>query len=244
MPELPERFELILGTETQAVTGQWPWIGPCTLAAPILSFTIEEILDEDFRGQVKNVLKFWINFDVENLVRIKNGIQQFKVPYDYETNKAKLTGMATQGVWRFREDTFPLAKDRLTELLWLVATHYDYTDDMVSAVIYAMALRQLQPSYERGDLHPSALHDKLNELFELEAGKPGNYKYKACDLLLQMVKNELARHRARPSRTFRLGETVRSATGRSLINTIDNNTNDPDGPLGTTRGWGDCGPAR
>ena len=49
---------------------------------------------------------------------------------------------------------------------------------------------------------------------------------------------------APPSRTFRLGESVRSATGRLLINTIDNDTNDPDGPLGTTRGWADCGPAR
>jgi hypothetical protein len=238
MPELPQRFELILGTETQAVTGQWPWIGPCTLAAPILSFTIKDILDEDFRTQVKNVLKFWIDFDVENLVRIKNGIQQFKVPYDYETNKTKLTGMATQGVWRFREDTFPLAKARLIELLCLVATYYDYTDDMVSAVIYAMALRQLQPGdWKPGDLHPSSLHHKLNALFGFEPGKPGNYLYKPCDLLLQMVKDELARHPARSSRTFRLGETVRSARGRLLINTIDNNPNDPDGPLGTTRGW-------
>jgi hypothetical protein len=55
--------------------------------------------------------------------------------------------------------------------------------------------------------------------------------------LLQTVKDELARHSARSSRTFRLGEIVRSATGRLLMNTIDDNTNDPDGPLGTARGW-------
>jgi hypothetical protein len=245
MPELPERFELILGTETHAVTGQWPWIGPCTLAAPILNFTIPEILETAKILEVKSVLKFWINFDVENLVRIKNGIQQFVVPADYETNKTKNTARTTQGNWRFREDTFPLAKDRLTELLWLVATHCDYTDDMVSAVIYAMALRHLQPPpWQPGHLHPGDLHHKLNELFGFEPGKPGNYLYKPCDLLLQMVKDELARHPTRPSRTFRLGEKVRSARGRLLVNTIDNNTNDPDGPLGTTRGWADCGPAR
>jgi hypothetical protein len=238
MPELPERFELILGTETQAVTGQWPWIGPCTLAAPILSFTIKDILDEDFRSQVKNVLKFWIEFDAENLVRIKNGIQQFKVPSDYETNKTKLTGIATQGNWRFREDTFPLAKDRLIELLYLVTTHYYYNDDIMSAVIYSMALRHLQPApWKPGHLHCSFLHTKLNELFGCGPGKSGNYAYKACDLLLQMVQDELARHPARLSRTFRLGEKVRSARGRWLINTIDNNPNDPNGPLGSTRGW-------
>src|SRR6266566_3571968 len=145
MPELPERLELILGTETKAVTSSWAWDGPINLGAPILDFTISQILDTAKIEEVKSVLKFWIKFDVENLVRIKNGIQQFKVPSDYETNKTKLTGMVTQGVWRFREDTFPLAKARLIELLWLVATYYDYTNDMVSAVIYAMALRQLQP---------------------------------------------------------------------------------------------------
>jgi hypothetical protein len=173
MPELPERLELILGTETQAVTSNWAWIGPCTLGAPILNFTIPEILDTAKILEVKSVLKFWIDFDVENLVRIKNGIQQFVVPYDYETNETTYRGRVTQGVWRFREDTFPLAKDRLRELLWLVTTHYHHTDDMVSAVIYAMVLRQLQPSDEPGTLHPSALHNQLNELFGFEPGRQG-----------------------------------------------------------------------
>jgi hypothetical protein len=109
MPELPQRLELILGIETQALTANWPWIGRCKLEAPILNFTIQEILDQDFRRQVKSVLKYWIDFDVENLARIKNGIQQFEVPCDYETNKTKSTGRIMQGVWRFREDTFPLA---------------------------------------------------------------------------------------------------------------------------------------
>jgi hypothetical protein len=150
-------------------------------------------------------------FDVENLARIKNGIQQFVVPYDYETNKTKHTAQTTQGVWRFREDTFPLAKDRLRELLGAVVTHYtnaciircgpcsvvNYADDLVSAVIYAMALRQLQPSDEPSALHLSTLHNKLNELFGMESGRPGSYLYEACDLLLKMVKDELAR-RLRP----------------------------------------------
>jgi hypothetical protein len=242
MPELPERLELELGTKTEAQTANWAWIGPCRLEAPILSFTIKNILDEAFRGQVQNVLKFWIDFDVETLVRIKNGIQQFVVPADYETNKMKLTGMVTQGVWRFREDTFPLVKDRLIELLCLVATNYNYTDDMLSAVIYAMALRHLQGcEWQPGHLYPISLHNKLNELFQM---RPGGYAYEAYDLLLQMVKDELARHTARSSPTFRLGEVVRSAGGRLLINTIDNNTNDPHGALGTARGWADYGPAR
>ena len=75
----------------------------------------------------ENVLKFWIDFDAENLVRIKNGIQQFVVPADYETNKTKDTARIMQGVWRFREDTFQLAKDRLRELMSLI-TRYCYNN--------------------------------------------------------------------------------------------------------------------
>jgi hypothetical protein len=117
---------------------------------------------------------------------------------------------------------------------------------MVNAVIYAMALLQLSPRYVPGQFtpHPSGLHTKLNELFQT---RPGGYAYEACDLLLKMVKDELAQRGIgwpASSRTFRLGERAKSATGRLLINTIDNNTNDPDGPLGTTRGWADRGPDR
>jgi hypothetical protein len=199
MPELPERFELELGTETQAPTANWPWIGPCKLEAPILNFTIPEILETAKIEEVKNVLKFWTEFDVENLARIKNGIQQFVVPADYETNKTKDIARTMQGNWRFRDDTFQLAKDRLRELMSNITTHYydNGNGDMDSAVIYAMALRQLLPEgHVPGQFNPhnSFLHTKLNELFGFEPGKPGNYLYQACDLLLKMVKDELARH--------------------------------------------------
>jgi hypothetical protein len=80
MPELPRRLELILGTETQAQTANWDWISVCKLEAPILNFTISDILDEEFHGQVKSVLKFWHDFDVENLARIKNGTKTRWLP--------------------------------------------------------------------------------------------------------------------------------------------------------------------
>src|SRR5262249_36898929 len=116
MPELPERLDLILGTETQAQTADWDWISECKLEAPILNFTIPEILEPAKILEVKDVLKFWIKFDVDNLVRIKNGLQHFVVPARHETNKAEVVGgMTMQGSWRFREETFQLAKDRLRE---------------------------------------------------------------------------------------------------------------------------------
>jgi hypothetical protein len=55
MPTLPQRLEVRLGTEAQALTADWPWIGPCEIKAPILDFTIKQMLDPDFCAQVKKV---------------------------------------------------------------------------------------------------------------------------------------------------------------------------------------------
>jgi hypothetical protein len=99
----------------------------------------------------------------------------------------------------FREDSLRLAQNRLKELLGLLATHNYREDDMVNATIYAMALRQLSPgSYsapggpsDPGNSHNHALHSKLNKLFGME---PPSYVFQACDSLLKMLKDELARH--------------------------------------------------
>jgi len=42
-----------------------------------------------------------------------------------------------------------------------------------------------------GNPHNMHLHEELNALFEIE---PPGYAYKACDSLLKLVKDELARH--------------------------------------------------
>jgi hypothetical protein len=66
---------------------------------------------------------------------------------------------------------------------------------MLNAAIYAMTLRQLSPEGWSGpwplDPHDGVLHAELNNLFGME---PPTYLYKACDLLLKLVKDELARH--------------------------------------------------
>src|SRR5262249_47327419 len=121
LPTHPNRLELIPGTETKAQTVGWETGDRFSLKAPILNFTIQESLDSDFRTKVSEVLKFWIDYDTENLFRIKSGIHQFRVPSDYETNSTKLTGWIGGG-GRFRAESLPLALDRLKELLSLVAT--------------------------------------------------------------------------------------------------------------------------
>lgn len=195
LPTQPHRLELIPGTETKTKTVNWAGSTGDTfdLRAPILNFTVQQVLDREFRTRVADVLKFWIDYDMDNLLRIKSGIQHFRVPYDYETNTTKFTAWTGQG-GNFRKESLSLALDHLRELLGHVATHYFRNDDLVNAAIHAMALRHLSPDWSGPwpfDPHDSNLHAHLNQLFGME---PPTYLYQACDSLLQIVKCELARH--------------------------------------------------
>jgi hypothetical protein len=198
LPTQPIRLELIPGIETKAHTLDWETGDTFNLKAPILNFTIQEILDSGFRAQVEKVLKLWIDYDMENLFRIKCGIHRFWGPADYETNKINFTAWTGQGS-RFGDESLLLAQSRLKELMGLIATHYYRKNDMVNAAIYAMALRQLSPMgysapggpNDPGDPHDTHLHMELNKRFELE---PPTYVFQACDSLLKIVKDELARH--------------------------------------------------
>jgi hypothetical protein len=198
LPTHPNRLELIPGTETKANTVDWVTGDTFKLRAPILNFTIEQALDNDFRVQVARVLKFWIDYDVENLVRIRSGIQYFWVPANYETNETKFTSWTRQGGY-LREESLLIVRNRLKELLGLIATDYFRKKDMVNAAIYAMALRQLSPEgyssptgpTDPGGPHDVHLHSELNRLLGMT---PPSYVFQTCDSLLRLVKDELGRH--------------------------------------------------
>ncbi len=96
---------------------------------------------------------------------------------------------------RFRQDSLPLAQKRLKELLGLLASHYYHNKDMVSGAILAMALRHLSPTYEIERGAPLGETTRLQlELDRLFGMTPPTYVFQACDSLLKIVKDELARH--------------------------------------------------
>ena len=97
--------------------------------------------------------------------------------------------MSGQGQQLLPEESLQRAHNRLKELLGFLATHHYRNKDMVSAAIYAMALRQLFPDYSSPNPHDMQLHTELNKRFGME---PPSYMYQACDSLLKMVKDKLA----------------------------------------------------
>jgi hypothetical protein len=196
LPKHPNRLELIPGTDTKAQTVSWETGNRFNLAAPILNFTSQEILDTGFRDQVAGVLRLWINYDLDNLFRIRSGIQRFLVPDHYESNSTLVKAISAQG-GNSRDDILPLAQKRLKELLGLVAMHYYRKKDLQTAAIYAMTLRHLEPqgaplvSLDELFHHDVNLHDAINRAFK---ELPGSYAYVACDALLSQVKEDLRKH--------------------------------------------------
>ena len=77
----------------------------------------------------------------------------FQVPYEYETNSTRVTGLTEQG-GPLDEDSFVLAQNRLKELLRVIASHHYRRGELLSAPPYAIALRHLSPHYQMGEFTP------------------------------------------------------------------------------------------
>jgi hypothetical protein len=193
LPLHKNRLELVPGIETraQSIMTSWEEGGSFELKAPILNFTIEDALDDSFRARIATVLKFWIDNDQENIFRVKCGNPHFQAPYEYETNTAGGIGGTGDFGGPFSDQSAQRAEAVLKELLSHLTTHHYKNKELVSAAIYATALRRLSPVYKQGDVtrHDTALHSELNNRFGSTA-----YVYQAVDTLLQMLIDKLAEH--------------------------------------------------
>ena len=187
------RLELVLGTETraQSVVTSWDQGSSFELKAPILDFTIQRALDDSFHAKLATVLKFWIHNDQENIFRVKCGNPNFQAPYEYETNKAGgIRGTKAFG-GQFSEESAQRAEAVLKELLSHITTHHYKNKELVSAAIYATALRRLSPIDGDVTRHDMFLHSELNNRFGMS---PPTYPYQAVDTLRQMLVDKLAHH--------------------------------------------------
>ena len=195
LPLHKDRLELIPGTERRArsLESSWEQGSSFQLRAPILNFTIQEALDNSFRTRIVEVLKFWIDNDMENIFRIKCGNHRFRAPYEYDTNSPRGSGGTDEFGGPFTEESVQRANAVLKELLGGITTHHYKNNDLISAAIYSTALRRLSPLSKPGEFtpHDLAWHGELNRRFGMS---PPTYVYQAVDTLKQMLIDELARH--------------------------------------------------
>jgi hypothetical protein len=179
LPPLHGKLELIPGAAGEGKCVQWEGGTSYSLSAPILKFTVSDIHKEDFREEVKEVLKFWIGIEEQNLRRVKNRILQFSMPGKYRTN-AKGDGSVVRH-WSVRpreEDRKQAILSLEPQLTWLAQTLWTSGD--ISGAVRAVLLHRyffkdlrVSESSLLSHIH-SALGDKL--------GKK-NYVFEAIDEL-------------------------------------------------------------
>jgi hypothetical protein len=188
LPVRPDKLELIPGTEGKGECVKFEGGTSYSLSAPILALTINDIHNENSRKKVKDVLKFWIGIEEQNLRRVKNKILQFSMPDKYETNAKP--GPAVIRYWSVN----PSAKDRKQaisslepQLTWVAQILWN-SGDMRGAV-RALLLHR----HWFGDLNLSAasalrsIHHALN----IRIGKPGDDAFEAIDELGANLDKEL-----------------------------------------------------
>jgi hypothetical protein len=134
-----------------------------------------------------------VDIDIENIFRIRCGNHHFQTPYEYETNCAEGKGGISHFGGPFAEQSVQRAETVVKELLAHLTTHLYENKKLVSAAIYAGALRRLSPDFKIGEFNPHnpLLHQELNGRFGMN---PPTHTYQAVDTLVKMLVDKLAEH--------------------------------------------------
>jgi hypothetical protein len=174
---LPDRLELVPGTGSEGECTQWQGDTTFSLSAPILDVSISELFDDEMHRRASDVLRYWIDVDLENLARIRNGIRTFAMPGGYKTNATGFSSRVTQGINNDPDLTQALA--RMKECVAYVCLQLQRKGDLAGGLRCAMLLRHFFPEERDGVTHNVFLHNAINDLL----GVDGNYLYRGVESL-------------------------------------------------------------
>lgn len=185
LPPLPDRIELVPTTDGEGRCTQWQGSTTFSLSAPVLDASIKDLLNDDFHRQAWKVLHFWIDFDLENLARIKAGIHSFRMPDQYTTNTTEFGGWVTQGITKAPD--LASAMEHVKETVAYLASQLNRKGDLPGAVRCAMLLRHFFKSDTSGGTHDPHLHSTINTLIRGQQ----DYLFTGVDSLNAMIDQRL-----------------------------------------------------
>ncbi len=167
---------------------QWDGSTCFSLSAPILDFTITESLQHGFVDNAREVLKYWLHVENDNLTRVRTGIMRFEMPYSYETNKVPNRGRVVQERSVVTNAQLQHPKKQIGEVIeWLGAQLYE-RGDVAGATRCAFLHRHLSDKGRPGRL--IRVNTELNERL-FPTGAP--YLFAAIDKLGEMLDAPIAR---------------------------------------------------
>ena len=218
---MPTRLELVPGHGPYGRATQWKDGTVFDLSAPILDFTIQDMLDDGFVARAKEVLGFWIEeVDMENLRRMQAGVLTFRLPDPYKTGES-----GTQQAWVIQGTNY--ASDAaVVKAIALIREPLDWLSDQLfkgadlfSGVRGMLLLRQL---YLEDETWPGQLRLPLPSLNALLGRTEQNYLFEAIDYLgsrldLEILRSIGDRAGERLSRVRRLHLTGKDVVDDDLL---------------------------
>ncbi len=185
LPPLPSHLELVPTSDPDGKCTQWEGGSTFSLSAPVLDASLEQLLDDKFHRQAWEILRFWIDIDLENLARIKAGIHSFKMPDRYSTNAIDPSAWVTQGINKAPD--LDLAMDHAKECVAYLSTQLHRRGDLPGAVRCAMLLRHFFGSDTGGEVHDAHLHTAINK----RVRRDKSYLFAGVDSLNEMIDDKL-----------------------------------------------------
>lgn len=184
-PPLPSRMELVPNTEDSGLGAAWSDNNIFSLS-PIIDASLQDLLEEEFYENTRNVLRYWIDIDLANLQRIKSGIEYYEMPYEYHANKKG--GGGTVFLSTYRPERLETAKKKVKELVAYYGLQIFKKGDFAGATRCAMLLRYLFKDDDSGMTHDFSLHNEVNS--RVVKGQP-KYLFHGVDALNAGIERKL-----------------------------------------------------
>ena len=174
---LPARLELIPEDTNEGRAMQWDGGERFSLSAPILDFTFDRTLRDDFPEWASHILTQWIEIDGKNLARIRTNLPVFSMPSEYRTNEE-----LHPGLWIRQFQSNPPGGVRDAAILSLMPTLRWLVCIMMSSGQPGMALRVALLARHLCGGEPEELAGVLIEVNKLVAPE-GENVYRGIDRL-------------------------------------------------------------
>jgi hypothetical protein len=183
----PDRIEMTPVPATPGKKGRcdkWPGSYSFSLEPPILDFTVNDILDNSFWQNARQVFDWWVNIENDNLARVRAKLLKCRMPDGYRTNEISHCGWVELSLVYPTEEQFNLTTCRLKESLAWVGEQLLRREDCVGAAAAALLHHHLFPD-ERG-FPLTRVQTALNQ----RLGRTG-YLYAGVDHLEQVIQATL-----------------------------------------------------
>jgi len=193
-PPLPSEVALQPGRTTKGTVGDWTSSAVHSLGAPIVDYTITDLLDDASQENARSCLRAWADIDADNIRRRTNGVAEMCFPRSYVTNevpgsrsgRGRRRGAGTSTLTGVRT---PDAIPRLIEMLEHVGRtmvsdfHRSTGDGGLTPLAIINMLHRLLTMNPLEDI--AFLNDILNDRMGLANQK---YVFAAVDALIDEVR--------------------------------------------------------